>query len=1109
MSGRLERPRWGALALAWALACGSGSGLWAEPLPLETAPAAASGAPPNLILSLGDSKHLGPPGAQALRAMLRSAFSADAVPDGSLRLAYQSYGSCRAQADGTCARPLRIRSLDSTERERFFQWVDALVPDPSNSAHLMFSEVGRFMKRTGVEGPYAAVPGQAEAPVLACRRSYHLFVDAGWWSDEASAGDHAADAGNADGTLRVLPDGVVFDPYGQTEAVTRVFRDGYQPRLSVGVGPTPSAWHHNTLADFAFDHWASDLQPGLANQLRPVVRQPGEADFGSAAGPYRVPEYWNPKNDPATWQHLTTYAVGFNLQAQGGGPADATLPRSGERRRPWWAGDTWSGDFQALVRGEVGWCNPLFSAGLQTDGLGGHFPSLKGDGPLPPNLCIEQSPSDGRALVEAALARARLQDLWHVAINGRGRFVQASDQDGLRQVFTDILGPIQPASTASEVALAASSQTLGSGSKLYFAGYQAPHWSGYLQSFGVDEQGGALHPEPDWEAGQALQGIEPARRLIWTHEGSHGVHFDWDALSRAQRDLLKGGPGAPDAEGQTRLQYLRGARVAEVQQGGRLRNRQTLLGDIVNSAPWAVGAPVLGRAEPGYAAFVQQQRARVGMVYVGANDGMLHGFSSLDGREKLAYVPLGAWPQLRALTEPAYAHRYSVDGRLMSGDVVDEGRWKTLLLGSLGRGGKGYFVLDVTAPAQFAEQDPALQVVLDRSDGADPDIGHLILEPTLDPANPSRVMQFSRLNNGRWAVLMGNGVNSGNENAVLLIQFLDGKKELLKLPVGSPVSMGAGLPGNGLSTPQLIDFNGDGRVDVAYAGDQLGQLWKFDLSSPQSSDWQVPPPGQPIFVAQDAQGRRQPISAAPVWLPHPYGGVMLAFGTGRMLTPGDRSSTRVQTLYGIWDTARVRIGASTVQMGAQVGASTALGEGWRQLTPSPLVAQHRTDPPTESGRQGPQAFYRSSRHPVNYRGPMAVRGWYMDLPEPGERVLSNGLVLGRMWLQPSGVPAYSAPTDPAEAGAAVCEAPLREAVNAEYLLDIFSGAPAAWPAFDTDGGGFTGTETTGISGWRTGPQAVTWQRSAGGEVLSLGRGAPMRLRMLGGPSARMGWRQLQ
>jgi type IV pilus assembly protein PilY1 len=140
---------------------------------------------------------------------------------------------------------------------------------------------------------------------------------------------------------------------------------------------------------------------------------------------------------------------------------------------------------------------------------------------------------------------------------------------------------------------------------------------------------------------------------------------------------------------------------------------------------------------------------------------------------------------------------------------------------------------------------------------------------------------------------------------------------------------------------------------------------------------------------------------------------------------------------------------------------------------------------------------------------MAVRGWYMDLPEPGERVLSNGLVLGRMWLQPSGVPAHSAPTDPADAGFAACEAPLREAVSAEYLLDIFSGAPAAWPAFDTDGGGFTGTELADISGWRSGPQARTWQRLAGSEVLSLGRGAPMRLRMLGGPSARMGWRQLQ
>ena len=1077
---------WPLLALAWAwwvAVCGPA---WAEPLPLETAPAGAAEAPPNLILSVGDSRRLGQAGLQALRPVLRSAFNAEAVPDGSLRLAYQSYGSCRAQPDGRCGKPLKIRSFDAREREPFFQWADALVPDHPNSAHLLFAEVGRFIRSTGVEGPYAAVPGQAEAPVLACRRSYHLFVDAGGWSDEASAGEHAADAGSADGTRRVLPDGVVFDPEGQTEALTRVFRDGYLPRAS--ASPAHPGWHHNTLADFAFDQWASDLQPQLADQVPPRVRQPGQADFGTPAAPYKVPEYWNPKNDPATWQHLSTSTVGINPRAQ-----DA-LPETGPRRRPWWAGDTWSGDFQALVRGEVGWCNPMFTAGGRVDGGSGHLPSLKGDGPLPPNLCVEPSPSDGRPLIDDALARARLQELWHVALNGRGRFVQATDQDGLRQAFSDFIGQIQTASGEAELTLAANTQTLDAGGKLYFAGYRAPSWRAELQAIGVDDQG-RLQPRPDWEAGRALQGLDPTQRLIWSHDGQRGVRFEWTALSTAQRELLKGGPRAPDAEGELRLLYLRGARTAEARQGGHLRDRDTVLGDIVHSVPWWVGAPVAGRPEASYPAFVQQHRGRVGMVYVGANDGMLHGFSSLDGREKLAYVPLGAWPRLHALTEPAYTHRYSVDGRLMSGDVLDAGTWKTLLLGTLGWGGRGYFVLDVSSPAQFAEQDPARQVVMDRSDGADPDIGHQILDPTLDPAHPARVSQFSRLNNGRWAVLLGNGVNSRNERAVLLIQYLDGAKELLKLPTAVPVPAGAG---NGLSTPQLIDFNGDGQVDVAYAGDQLGQLWKFDLSSAQPSDWGVAAPGGPIFVAEDPQGRRQPITAAPVWLPHPYGGVMLGLGTGRLLTLGDRSSTDVQTLYGFWDTARVGMGATRVQ----IGPGAPLGPGWRQLKPAPLVAQQRT----EVVRQGAQTFYRSSRHPVNYRGPAAVQGWFMDLPQPRERVVSNGLVLGRLWLQRSLVPARSEPADPA---APSCEAPLRQAISEEYLLDLFSGAPAPWPAFDTDGGGFTGTELADISGWRSGPQARLWQRSAGSEVLSLGRGAPLRLRVLGGPSVRIGWRQLQ
>ena len=1091
---RMRALGWLLLALAWAWRLGVYGSAWADPLPLENAPAGAAEAPPNLILSVGDSRRLGQAGLQALRPVLRSVFGAEALPDGSLRLAHQSGGSCRARPDGRCGQPLILRSFGPRERERLFQWADGLQPDHPNSAHLLFAEVGRFMRGTGVEGPYAALPGQAEAPVLACRRSYHLFVGAGGWEDEASAGEHAADAGSADGTRRVLPDGVVFDPEGQTEAVTRVYRDGYVPRPSASLAH-PNG-RHNTLADFAFDQWASDLQATLADQVPPQWRQRGLADMGTPAAPFKLPEYWNPKNDPATWQHLSTSTVGIHLRAEDG------LPEIGVRRRPWWAGDTWSGDFQALLRGEVGWCNPMFTAGGSADGGSGHLPSLKGDGPLPPNLCVEPSLSDGRPLIDEALARARLQELWHVALNGRGRFVQATDQEGLRLAFSDLLGLMQAVRGEAEVALASGHQTLDAGAQVFLAAYRTPPWRGELQAFGVDPQG-RLQPRPDWEAGQVLQGVDPTQRLIWTHDGQRGVRFEWAALSAGQRDLLKGGPSAPDVEGTLRLRYLRGDRTAEAQRGGRLRDRDTLLGDIVHSAPWWVGAPQPGRPEPGYPAFVQQHRSRPGMVYVGANDGMLHGFSVVDGRERLAYVPLGAWPQLRALTEPADPHRHSVDGGLMSGEVLDAGTWKTLLLGTLGVGGRGYFVLDVSAPAQFAGQDPARQVVLDRSDGADPDIGHLILEPTLDPAHAGRVLQFSRLNNGRWAVLLGNGVNSRNENAVLLIQYLDGAKELLKLPTAVPVPVpvpaGAGAgAGNGLSTPRLIDFNGDGLVDVAYAGDQLGQLWKFDLSSARPSDWGVAAPGRPIFVAEDPQGRRQPITAAPAWLPRPYGGVMLGLGTGRLLTLGDRSNTGVQTLYGLWDPARVGLGGS----GVQIGPAVPLGPGWRQLKPAPLVAQQRT----EVVRRALHTFYRSSRHPVNYLGPAAVRGWYMDLPTPRERALSNGVVLGRLWLQRSLVPARSEPVDPA---APTCELPLREAVSEEYLLDLFSGAPAPWPAFDTDGGGFTGTELADISGWRSGPQARLWQRSAGSEVLSLGRGVPLRLRVLGGPSARIGWRQLQ
>jgi type IV pilus assembly protein PilY1 len=185
------------------------------------------------------------------------------------------------------------------------------------------------------------------------------------------------------------------------------------------------------------------------------------------------------------------------------------------------------------------------------------------------------------------------------------------------------------------------------------------------------------------------------------------------------------------------------------------------------------------------------------MLYVGANDGMLHGFEAGSGNERLAYIPRGiAEGPLRKLSDTNYSHQYMVDGSPFTGDALTGGAtktWKTVLVGSLGAGGRGYFVLDVTNPANFTTSMSTTAVadfvLTDMTASTDADIGHMVSPPAVDDASANRSSQIVKLNNNRWAVVMGNGVNSTNEAPVLLIQYLDEGRELVKLsPCVQPIA---------------------------------------------------------------------------------------------------------------------------------------------------------------------------------------------------------------------------------------------------------------------------------------------------------------------------------
>jgi len=331
--------------------------------------------------------------------------------------------------------------------------------------------------------------------------------------------------------------------------------------------------------------------------------------------------------------------------------------------------------------------------------------------------------------------------------------------------------------------------------------------------------------------------------LSWSDATNQGIPFTWSSgtaigYSTAQKLALltvASGDTTLDplkTQGINIVNYIRGDRRLEGTTPEKpLRVRYSRQGDVVNSDIWYTGRPVSNYAM-GYSAFVTAQKDRTPILYVGGNDGMLHGFSATDGKELIAYVPRGVVGGLKDLTDKDYKHRYYVDGSPMTGDIKDGTTWKTLLVGTLGAGGKGYFVLDVTNPTTaaapsgsapaFTETNAASLVVLDRSRGTtepapncdalssgaektacllavdeDKDIGHITAKPVTDDNDDMRATQITRMNDNRWAVVMGNGYNSANQRPVLLVQYLDGDKKLLRIPsagtVAEPPSPGPGI----------------------------------------------------------------------------------------------------------------------------------------------------------------------------------------------------------------------------------------------------------------------------------------------------------------------------
>ena len=568
------------------------------------------------------------------------------------------------------------------------------------------------------------------------------------------------------------------------------------------------------------------------------------------------------------------------------------------------------------------------------------------------------------------------------ALGGTGSAYLASDQAALANAFRAIsIDIISRTAAASSVTL--NSGSWNAGAKVYQGKFSSSDWSGQVQAFAVGADG-SPSAAADWDAGQRLNAQHwNTGRQILTYKasaalGARGVPFRWPASSiapsAAEIDpalvtaLNTSGSGVVDNVGSQRLEFIRGNTAREARNCAAcaapvFRDRAvSVLGDIVNSAPvyvrGAMGEFRDTLEASRYSVYSNARASQTPTLYVGANDGMLHAFNASTGNELFAYVPWAVRNRLSNLSTNPYSHRFTVDGSPSVGDVYYAGGWKTLLVSGMSAGAPGLFALDVTDSVNFDEAHAA-QVVRWEIGDSDADVGYIFGRPIM-----------VKMRDGRWRAISGNGYNSANGHAVLLMVDVE-------TGVTSRIDTGSGTAGmpNGLSAVAVVSTNDNGVADTVYAGDLYGQLWKFDISSGAATGWKVAfgTAGNPLPLFAAASG--QSITARPDVARFPKGGYMVSVGTGRYVDIGDNAAGSTQTLYGIWDNG-APVAAADLQTQSFAGTSAGTdGNTYRLST-------HAVGPADDVTIVGDNVITLA-----NYYS--AKKGWKLNLPLSGERTVAE------------------------------------------------------------------------------------------------------------------------
>ncbi|RDZ29212.1 pilus assembly protein [Lysobacter silvisoli] len=637
-----------------------------------------------------------------------------------------------------------------------------------------------------------------------------------------------------------------------------------------------------------------------------------------------------------------------------------------------------------------------------------------------------------------------VDDIWHATVNTRGEYINAKTPAditaAMRRVLASVAGGASPSGSVGLSGARISSNSL-SVVPFYESKNNNTDWYSRLNASSVSANAaGQVTFTPKWEASAQLPrtgrnllfgttsggAVKPVVRSFTS--GNLGDVFTTlcaDTLSTCTKAAVTT-LGVTESEA---VAYLAGQDSGEKKNGGKLRDRTTRLGDIINSSPLVTspldnygfmtlrGANATEFDPYNYEAYLTQKKTRIPMVYVGANDGMIHGFRGDTGGEAFGYIPATAVGHMGNLLFPydpdrkgdqIFQHRYFVDGPITVSDVYSGTGWSTAMVGTSGAGGRSVFGLDVSDPSLFTSGS-VLWEVNDKVTGTTGQrIGHVLGKPVILPVRTA--------SGTRWKAIFGNGYGSISGKASLfIVDVLDGS--VVTIEVAETPGTGVPTEPNGLGNIIALDRyvfdsgtfseGSDGYADTVYGGDLHGNIWKFDLRTNVASFGA----NLPLFTAKDSAGKRQPILGDLNAVAGPSNGVMILFGTGAYSFGGDADNKDMQSVYGVIDRG-VRITAARETALQQQVLSNDNNDDIREVT----------------------------QNSVNF---LTKSGWYMDLAvkvgaaapvQTGERMVGRPRVQDGTFFFPTFEPITASSANAAESGCAA------GGTNWLYGLSALSGS---------------------------------------------------------------------